>query len=75
MEIALFIENFKDCFNETAADSINENTIFRDLEEWNSMMALIIIAMIDAEFGKVLTADNIRESKTVKDLFNCIATQ
>ncbi|HEY0262256.1 MAG TPA: hypothetical protein VGB95_04470 [Chitinophagales bacterium] len=69
MELADFILKFSECFSPETAQKITASTAFRELEEWNSMMALIVISMVDADFGKVLSADDIRASKTVEDLF------
>lgn len=70
MELAEFVTKFSDCFSPQAAQKITANTAFREIEEWNSMMALIIISMVDSDFGKVLSADDIRASVTVDDLFH-----
>mgnify|MGYP003350648568 CR=1 FL=1 len=55
-----FTLKFADCFNQTPASSITPDTQFKKLEEWGSMMALIIIAMIDAEYGKTITAEDLK---------------
>ncbi len=47
MELNDFVETMADCFNQTEASEITPSTRFRELEEWGSMMALIVIAMID----------------------------
>lgn len=63
----LFVEVFRSLFQE--ADGINENTQFRQLEEWSSMQALIVIAAIDEHFGITLPEREFRETKTVGDLY------
>lgn len=70
MELATFVQKFSECFAPQTAQQIKSDTPFRQLEEWNSMMALIIISMVDSDFGKVLSADDIRTSVTVEDLFH-----
>lgn len=70
MNLAEFITKFSDCFSPETAQKIKADTAFRELEAWNSMMALIIISMVDSDFGKELSADDIRTSITVEDLFN-----
>ena len=42
-----------------------------DLEEvdgWDSMTKLSLIVLLDDEFGKIITADQTRELKYVKDI-------
>lgn len=70
MELTDFVARFASCFSQTESSKINANTTYRALDEWNSMLALIIIAMVDTDYKKELTADDIRQSQTVKDLFD-----
>lgn len=69
MEISKFLQNFADILEDTAPSLITENTIFRDLDEWDSLTALSLIAMVDEEYGIKLTGENIKTSTTIKDLF------
>ena len=72
MELQDFINKFADCFNQTSASSFKPDTEFRKLEEWGSMMALIIIAMIDADFGKTITSDDLKNAGTIASLFEIV---
>lgn len=65
----VFLQKFAECFNTTPANTITAHTRFRELEEWGSMMALIVIAMIDADFGKTITAEDLKRVSTVTELF------
>ena len=40
-----------------------------DIEEWDSVAILSFIAMMDEEFNKAVKGAEIREAKTVQDLF------
>lgn len=71
MTIDHFIEQFKMCLKDSHI-LLTPETQFRALEEWNSMFALIVIAMIDSEYQKELSADDIRSSKTLEDLFTVL---
>lgn len=72
MELTDFVARFASCFSQTEPADINANTTYRELDEWNSMLALIIIAMVDTDYKKELTADDIRQSHTIKDLFDIL---
>ena len=50
MEIKEFVENFAAQFDETDPSEFKPETNFRDLEEWTSLAALTIIAMVDQEY-------------------------
>lgn len=67
-----FVSNFADQFDDTDASEIHRNTKFHDLDEWGSLIAMGIIAMVKTQYGKTITGKEIRESVTVEDLFNLI---
>lgn len=75
MNLEQFIENFADLFDETDPDTINATTQFKDIEEWSSLLALSVIAMIDEEYDVEFKGDDIRGSNTVEDLYNIVKSR
>lgn len=75
MELKVFIENFANQFDETDASEIKAETVFKDLDEWSSLIALSVIAMADEEYEVTLKGEDIRTSNTVEDLFNLIKSR
>lgn len=75
MEISKFVQDFELLFDEVEVGSITENTVFRDIDEWSSLIALTVIAMVDEEYDIKLSGDDIRTSATVKDLFDKISVK
>ena len=69
MELQEFIKNFAEQFDETNVSEFNETVKFKEFVDWSSMVALSIIAMIDAEYGVTIKGDDIRKSETIEDLF------
>ncbi|TDG37706.1 acyl carrier protein [Pedobacter changchengzhani] len=69
MEITTFLQNFADILDDTDATLVTAETDFRDLEEWDSMTALSLIAMVDEEYDVKLTGEDIKTSKTIQNLF------
>ena len=53
MDINEFIEHFAEQFEETDAAEFKADTKFHDLDEWSSLMALNIIAMVDEEYDEL----------------------
>lgn len=49
-----FLENFHDLLEETEKEQITPETEFKNLDEWDSMTALMLIAMFDEQYGKKL---------------------
>ena len=72
MEIKEFIEKFSEQFDDTDAGEIQAGTNFRDLDEWSSLIALSVIAMVDEEYDVTLKGDDIKNANTVEDLFNTV---
>lgn len=75
MEIKEFIENFANQFDDTDPAEIKATTVFKELDEWSSLIALSIIAMVDEEYDVTLKGDDIRKAATVEDLFNVVKSQ
>jgi len=72
MDLQEFIGKFAEQFDETDASEFKADTEFRKLEEWTSMTALMIIAMVDDEYEVVIKGEDVRKSKTIEDLFNVV---
>lgn len=75
MDLQDFISNFASQFDDTDASEIQVDTAFQDLDEWSSLTNISIIAMAKTTYGKTITGKEIRSSKTVKDLFDLIASK
>jgi acyl carrier protein len=75
MELKDFIENFANQFDDTDASEIKAETVFKDLDEWSSLIALSVIAMVDEEYDITIKGDDIRNSNTVEDLFKVVESK
>ena len=75
MELNEFIQNFADQFDETDASEFKAQTVFHDLDEWSSLIALSIIAMIDEEYDVTVKGDEMRAAVTIEDLFNIVKSK
>ena len=75
MKLEEFVKNFADQFDDTDPSEIKAETNFRELEEWSSLIALGIIAMVDEEYDITLRGDDIIKAITVEDLFNIVSSK
>ena len=75
MELKDFVENFAAQFDDTDASEFKADTEFKALDEWSSLTALSIIAMVDEEYDITIKGDDIRNSETIEDLFNVVKTK
>ena len=73
MEIKEFIEKFAEAIEVENVESLVAETAFRELDEWSSLSVMLTIAFFDDEFGKEIGDKEIRQAKTIQDLYN-IAT-
>jgi len=75
MDKEKFLQNVLEQFEETDASQIKMQTEFLNLDEWDSLIALSVIAMIDDEYGVKVTGDDIRNSKTIEDIFKIVESK
>ena len=75
MEIKEFIEHFAEQFDDTELSEFKPETVFHDLDEYTSVIALSIILMIDEEYGVSMDADEMAAAVTIEDLFNTVKSK
>ena len=75
MELNDFISKFAEQFDETDAAEFKAATEFKALDEWSSLTALSIIAMVDEEYDVTLKGDDMRSAVTIEDLFNIVKSK
>jgi len=75
MQLEDFIKIVEAELADIPTGTIKPDTAFKQLDAWNSMQALIMIAMVDAECGVTLTAENLNDCITVSDLFSVVTAK
>jgi acyl carrier protein len=75
MELQDFIGKFAEQFDETPASEFKADTEFKALEEWGSLIALSVMAMVDEEYDVKLKGNDMRNSNTIQDLYDIIQSQ
>ena len=68
-------EIFAAQFDVSDASEFTATTAFKGLEEWSSLIALSVIAMVDEEYDVTLKGDDIRNASTIEDLFNLVQSR
>ncbi|GAA0874238.1 hypothetical protein GCM10009118_06460 [Wandonia haliotis] len=64
----LLEKEFEDIEEGTLIPSMN----YREIPEFSSMHALILIALIDSEFDVLLNGEDLRSVNTIEELFNLV---
>jgi acyl carrier protein len=72
MNASEFLNNFANQFDETELSVFNLKTNFKELNEWSSLTALSVMAMIDDEYGIMLSGNEINIANTIEDLFKLV---
>lgn len=67
-----FIKNFANQFDDTDLSEFQPETKFRNLEEWSSLTALSVMAMVEEVYGVRLNGNDMRSAVTVGDLYNIV---
>lgn len=75
MDLKEFVQLFAEQFDDTPIESFTPSTDFKALEEWGSLVALSVIAMVDEKFEKRVTGAELKSVSTVEDLYNLIQTK
>lgn len=69
MDLQQFIQQFAEQFDDTDVETFSAETKFKELDEWSSLIALSVIAMIDDEYDVQIKGDDVRNADTVGQLF------
>ena len=75
MKLEDFVQEFAEQFDDTPVEEFSPSTVYMDLEEWGSLVALSIISIIDDEFDKRVTGADLKNVKTIEELYDLIQTK
>jgi acyl carrier protein len=75
MELNDFVKNFASQFDETDSNEFFPETKFKNLDEWSSLLALSVIAMVDEEYRVKIKGDDIRNLSTIEDLYTVVKSR
>jgi len=67
-----FITDVVELFDEKPDFEINENTIFKDLSGWDSLVSLSLIVMVSNDYGKSIDGETIRRCDTIRELYQAV---
>lgn len=72
MELNEFIEKFAEQFEDTDLSEITASTNYRELDEWSSLIGMMVIAFVKTDMNKTVTGDDLKACKSVEQLYNLI---
>lgn len=75
MELNNFIKHFAKQFEDTDLETFEANTYFQELEEWDSLTTMSVIAFIKTQYGITVSGKEIRSCETIEELFNLVTSK
>jgi acyl carrier protein len=72
MEESKFLENFCTIFDDVEIGELSMNTHFKEFDEWSSLTALGLLAVVSDEYNVELNNDDIKNAVTIQDIFNIV---
>ena len=72
MNLNEFIKHFAEQFEDEPLSSFTPATRFRDIEEWDSLHAMTIMAMVNEHYKVKITPEELRNSQTVAEVFEVV---
>lgn len=75
MELKDFIANFAEQFDDIENVELTADTCFRNIEGYTSLVALMIITMVDEEYNVTISGDDMRSVNTIGELYNLVESR
>ncbi len=75
ISIEEFITKLEEEFDDVQSGSLQANTNYREIENWGSMHALIIIALVDTEWDVSLSGNDLKSTNTIQELYDKVASK
>ena len=67
-----FVQEIMEILEIEDASLVQNTTVFRELDEWDSLAALSTISMIDDEFGVTINNKDLRSVETLGELYDMV---
>ena len=73
IEVANFIANLERHLPNLGHGQLGAETRLRDLPEWDSLQALVVVASLDWDYGVTISGDEFAGTQTISDLHALVA--
>ncbi|MGF0069813.1 phosphopantetheine-binding protein [Candidatus Spyradosoma sp. SGI.093] len=75
MDTQKFVDDFASLLRKTPRETLSAETRFKELPDWNSLLALSLIALVEDEYDVLLKSTDIRDAETLGGLAAVVAKQ
>ena len=67
-----FVVNLVSLLDETPEVDVDESTVFKELQGWDSLVSLSLIVMVSNDYGKSIDGETIRRCDTIRELYEAV---
>ncbi len=75
MDVKDFISKIEEEFEDIKKGGLEPQSKIREHFEWDSVNALVFIAMVNVEYDVVISAEDLQKSESVQDIFDLIQSR
>lgn len=75
MNTQFFLERFKDALEMEHDKELSLSDKFQELEEWDSLSLLSVVAFLDEEYNFVIETEDLKKLDTIQELVNAIGAK
>jgi acyl carrier protein len=75
MDLNVFLEQFAEQFDSLETSPLTANVCFKELKDYSSLLALMIMTMIDEEYGVIVSGDDMMNVSTIDELFTLVSSR
>ncbi len=74
-DISTFIKKLETEIDGIPTGTLKPETHYREIPEWSSMHALVLIALSETEYNVPLSGEDLRKCGTVKEIYDLISSR
>ncbi|MBS4056734.1 MAG: acyl carrier protein [Bacteroidetes bacterium] len=75
MNIQDFIQKVETEFDQITPGSLKPESEIKEFFEWDSINALVFIALVNVEYDVEINAEDLQQSQTVHDLYTLVESK
>ncbi|WP_294178694.1 acyl carrier protein [Coprobacter sp.] len=75
MDKKRFINHVSTLFFRTSSEEIKPGTRFKQLQEWNILLAVSFVEMVKEEYQVELNKKDFLHNDTIEDLYRCVCSR
>jgi len=75
MNIQDFIQKVETEFDQITPGSLKPESKIKEFFEWDSINALVFIALVNVEYDVEINAEDLQQSQTVHDLYTLVESK